>query len=285
MGHDTGVPRHGQGHGALIGESLPIRAIRGVVKRAASVRAPVLIIGQEGVGKESVARSIHQSSDRCDEPFVVVDVATVAPELTMCDLSGREGVESTGSAQGLERCFAQADRGVIFLDNIEKMPMHLEAVLRRVLLEAAIRPLGSGKEVAIDVRVISAAQIDPAQLAREDRFRRRLYFWLSAVRIDVPPLRSRPEDIEPLVRHFFDALSSGKSLDSDALRALKGYRWPGNVRELRKVVEALSSAVQGDLIRLADLPEPIASATDSSPRPSPGDHTDGEGRDEAPRYR
>jgi two-component system, NtrC family, nitrogen regulation response regulator NtrX len=248
----------------MIGDSAGLKRIMAAVGRAAPTNATVLITGESGVGKELVARTIHRNSLRSRERFVQVNCAAIPEELIESELFGHEKGSFTGATEKQVGKFEQADRGTIFLDEVGDMSAKTQAKVLRVLQEGEVERLGSARTVKVDVRVIAATNKNLEEEIERGHFREDLYFRLAVIPIHVPPLRERPEDIAPLVRHYIDYFSRDnnarpKRISQAALDALTRYRWRGNIRELRNTVERLIIMTAGDVIDLPDLPESVRS--------------------------
>src|SRR5438552_12367981 len=248
----------------MIGESAGLRQVMAAVARAAPTNATVLIQGESGVGKEPVARTIHRNSLRSRERFVQVNCAAIPEELIESELFGHEEGSFTGSTEKQVGKFEQADRGTIFLDEVGDMSAKTQAKVLRVLQEGEVERLGSARTIKVDVRVIAATNKNLEEEIEKGRFREDLYFRLAVIPIYVPPLRDRPDDTPPLVRHFMDYFSREnnvrpKRISQAALETLQRYRWKGNIRELRNTVERLHIMTGADTIDLADLPESLRS--------------------------
>src|ERR671936_265706 len=248
----------------MIGDSAGLKQVMAAVGRAAPTNATVLITGESGVGKELVARTIHRNSLRSRERFVQVNCAAIPEDLIESELFGHEKGSFTGATEKQVGKFEQADRGTIFLDEIGDMSAKTQAKVLRVLQEGEVERLGSARTVKVEVRVIAATNKNLEEEIEKGRFREDLYFRLAVIPIHVPPLRERPEDIAPLVRHYMDYFSREnnvrpKRITQPALEALQRYRWKGNIRELRNTVERLIIMTGGDTIDLSDLPELVRS--------------------------
>ncbi|MEM6789594.1 MAG: sigma 54-interacting transcriptional regulator [Myxococcota bacterium] len=222
-------------YGALRGQSEPMRRLFGLLDRVAERATTVLIEGETGTGKELVAEEIHRHSPRASKPFVVFDCGAVSHELIGSALFGHERGAFTGADAPRAGAFAAADGGTLFLDEVGELPLALQPALLRALDKGQIRRVGTDRYRAVDVRVVAATHRDLRQEVRDGRFREDLYFRLAVVRLRLPPLRDRPEDLELLVRHFLAEL--GEEVDLEAImRPLKSHPLPGNVRELRNLV-------------------------------------------------
>jgi DNA-binding NtrC family response regulator len=245
-------------HG-IIGGSRAMHAVIHTIEQVASARGPVTITGESGVGKELVARAIHEESARRDAPFVPVNCASVPEALLESEFFGHESGAFTGATQSRQGLFAGAEGGTLFLDEISELSAGLQAKLLRVLQEGAIRRVGADREVEIDARIIAATNLDLEEEVASGRFRDDLFYRLTTFMIEVPPLRAREGDLERLLAHFVQsyARDSGKQIEGfseTAVRALKQYPFPGNVRELQNVVEHAITFSGGRQIELQDLP-------------------------------
>jgi two-component system nitrogen regulation response regulator NtrX len=242
----------------MVGESPGLRQVWDAIKRAAPTNATVLLLGESGVGKELVARSIHRNSLRGRERFVQVNCAAIPEELIESELFGHEKGSFTGATEKQIGKFEQADRGTIFLDEVGDMSAKTQAKVLRVLQEGEVERLGSARTIKVDVRVIAATNKDLEAEIEKGHFREDLYFRLSVIPIRVPALRDRREDIPLLVRHFVDLFSRENNrrpqrFTSQALEYLQKARWKGNVRELKNTVERLLIMTPGDVIDVDDL--------------------------------
>jgi two-component system, NtrC family, nitrogen regulation response regulator NtrX len=242
----------------MVGESHTMRELREQIAMAAPTNGRVLIYGENGTGKELVARSVHALSRRRSGPFVEVNCAAIPEELIESELFGHVKGAFTGAVSDRRGRFEAADGGTIFLDEIADMSLKTQAKVLRALQEQVIDPVGGASSVRVDVRVIAATNKDlPAEI-RANRFREDLYFRLNVIPVFVPPLRDRDEDVPRLATHFMGELSREygrrpKAWDPGALAALRSYGWPGNVRELRNVIERLLIMVPGDTISVEHL--------------------------------
>jgi len=243
---------------AMVGESYVMQQLREQIAMAAPTNGRVLIYGENGTGKELVARSVHAMSRRRNGPFIEVNCAAIPEELIESELFGHMKGAFTGAMSDRRGKFELADGGTLFLDEIGDMSFKTQAKVLRALQEQVVEPVGGAASVRVDVRVLAATNKDlPAEI-RLGRFREDLYFRLNVIPIFVPPLRDRPDDILLLAQHFMTELSREygrrpKQFDAGAAAGLRSCRWPGNVRELRNVVERLMIMVPGDTIRLSDL--------------------------------
>src|SRR5262245_9562500 len=248
----------------IVGDSPPLRKVLEAVKRSAPTNATVMLLGESGVGKELVARTVHRNSTRAGQRFVQVNCAAIPEELIESELFGHEKGSFTGAAEKQIGKFEQADRGTIFLDEVGDMSPKTQAKVLRVLQEQEVERLGSARTIKVDVRVVAATNKNLEEAIAKGAFREDLYFRLNVIPILVPPLRERREDIPPLVQHFVRRFSDEhnvkvKRFDSQAMEALQRYRWRGNIRELRNAIERLMIMAPGDVVRLEDLPREIVS--------------------------
>jgi DNA-binding NtrC family response regulator len=244
--------------GGMIGSSAAHVAMLDHLHRASFGPSPVLVVGESGSGKELVARTIHELSPRAEGPFVPVNAAAVPEALAEGELFGHERGAFTGAGEARAGLFEAADGGTLFLDEVTEMPIALQAKLLRVLEDGRIRRVGGRSERVCDVRVIAATNRDPAEAVDTGRFRRDLLFRLDVLRVDVPPLRARRDDIPLLARHFLEACAqrygaAPRSLTAEAIASLQEHGWPGNVRELRNVLERAFVSSRSDFIDAEDL--------------------------------
>lgn len=225
----------------LIGESGAMRSLKETIAQVAKTESWVLINGPNGTGKELVARSIQKNSLRADKPFVKVNCAALPETLIEAELFGSEKGSFTGSIAPKQGKFVQADGGTIFLDEIGDMPLLAQSKVLRVLESKEISPLGSGKTMQVDFRVIAATNKDLPALIRKDAFREDLYYRINKIPIQTPPLKAMREDIPLLMQHFLVKMGRPSDISqlfsSDAVACLRSYDWPGNVREFNNVIE------------------------------------------------
>ena len=245
----------------LVGDSQPIRRLREEIALAAPTNGRVLILGENGTGKELVARMIHAQSLRKEEPFVEVNCAAIPEELIESELFGHVRGAFTGAVENKRGKFDLADGGTLLLDEIGDMSLRTQAKVLRVLQEQTFEPVGGSLSRQVDVRVIAATNKDLQQSIARGEFREDLYFRLNVIPLNVPPLRGRREDIPALIRHFLDRFASEygrrREIDAEAMEVLKRYDWPGNVRELRNTLERMVIMTGRGEIRLQDLPETV----------------------------
>jgi two-component system nitrogen regulation response regulator NtrX len=249
----------------MVGTSPAIQNLKEQITIAAPTSGWVLITGENGTGKELVARAIHHYSKRSDKPFVEVNCAAIPEELIESELFGHEKGAFTGATTQRKGKFDQANEGTLFLDEIGDMSLKTQAKILRILQERKFERVGGNRTIEVDVRVIAATNKDLEKQIREGHFRQDLYYRLNVLPFHVPPLRERREDIPLLAKHFLAFFCSKesretKSLEQDALEALAAYNWPGNVRELKNIVERLVIMTPHRSISLADLPPGIQQA-------------------------
>jgi two-component system, NtrC family, nitrogen regulation response regulator NtrX len=228
----------------MIGTSAPIQRIKDTIEKVAPTEARVLITGENGVGKELVARWIHEKSNRAGGPLVEVNCAAIPSELIESELFGHEKGSFTSAIKQRIGKFEQANSGTLFLDEIGDMSLNAQAKVLRALQEGKITRVGADKDISVDVRVIAATNKDLMKEVEEKRFRLDLYHRLSVILIHVPSLNERKDDIPQLVERFLDDICSDygtarKAISDEAIKELQHYNWTGNIRELRNVVERL----------------------------------------------
>ena len=247
-------------------ESPEMKKILKQVGKAAGSHATVLITGETGTGKEAVADLVHEGSGR--EPFVKVNCSAVPRDLLESEFFGHRKGAFTGAAYDKKGKFVEADKGSILLDEIGEMDSGLQAKLLRVIEEKKVDVVGGGS-VSVDVRVIASTNQSPEDLVKQGRFREDLFYRLNVIRIDVPPLRERKDDIEPLALRFIAAAAGDEkiTLAPEVMAALHDYEWPGNVRELKNLCERLVVLRESDAIGLDDLPRHVKSG---APAAAPG---------------
>jgi two-component system nitrogen regulation response regulator NtrX len=266
----------------MVGESPALRRLRAEIEQAAPSNGRALIFGENGTGKELVARAIHAGSLRAAGPFVEVNCAAIPEELIESELFGHVRGAFTGALAARKGKFELADGGTLFLDEIADMSLKTQAKVLRALQEQRIEPVGGAGSVEVDVRVIAATNKDLEEEIREGRFREDLYFRLNVIPFHVPPLRERREDIPLLAQHFMEVLSAEhgrrpRAIEPDLLEALSQLPWPGNVRELRNIIERLVIMTPGDTIDRRHLPASLLDALPAEAVPAPVDGEAGSG--------
>ena len=266
----------GGGVDAIVGGSEAVLAVLRQVRKVAPQRTSVLVTGESGTGKELVARAIHELSPRAAAPFVAVNCGAIPAELLESELFGHAKGAFTDAVRAKKGLAAEADGGTLFLDELGELPLPLQPKLLRFLQEGEVRPVGETRTQVVDVRVVAATARNLAEAARAGRFREDLYWRLAVVEVRLPPLRERPEDVEPLARHFLGRYAAlrpelaGLRFGAEALDALRAHHWPGNVRELMHAVERAVVLADGPEIREEDLPEAVR-APPAAGAPPPGD--------------
>jgi DNA-binding NtrC family response regulator len=249
--------------GRMIGSSPQMRKVYQTIEQAAPTSASVLIWGESGTGKELVAQTIHQLSPRASAPFVPINCAAIPETLLESEIFGHEKGAFTGAVDRREGCFELADRGTLLLDEIAEMTPATQVKLLRVLQERRFRRLGGRAEQSVDVRVIAATNVVPAEAVKSGKLREDLYYRLNVFAIELPTLRSRKEDLALLIQSFLTEFNQRNNknvsaLDSAAMRILEQYNWPGNIRELRNVMERAVILSTGEFIEAKHLPPLVA---------------------------
>jgi two-component system, NtrC family, nitrogen regulation response regulator NtrX len=260
----------------MVGESLALKKLRAEIAQAAPSNGRALIFGENGTGKELVARNIHALSLRAAGPFVEVNCAALPEELIESELFGHTKGAFTGALAARKGKFELADGGTLFLDEVGDMTLKTQAKVLRALQEQKVEPVGGTASVSVDVRVIAATNKNLEEEIRRGGFREDLYFRLNVIPFEVPPLRERREDIPHLARHFMASLASDygrrpKEIAPAAMELLASLPWPGNVRELRNTIERLLIMTPGDRIESAHLPASLVGALPPSPTPAPAE--------------
>ena len=249
------------GETRLLGESEGMKRVRALIDRAAPTDANVLILGENGTGKEIVAREIHRQSRRGDQPMVSIDLGATAESLFESELFGHSKGAFTGAAGDRMGRLKAADRSTLFLDEIGNLPIHLQPKLLTALEQRQVVPLGSNRPVPIDVRVVAATNLPAERLSDEERFRQDLLFRLNTIEIHLPPLRGRRDDIPLLLDHYLRLYERKydrpeRQVPADVMEALVKHDWPGNVRALRHAAERAVIMADGTSYRLDDFPLP-----------------------------
>lgn len=258
----------------IVGSSRDMRLVYEKIEAARKADSSVLICGESGTGKELVAKAIHYNGLRADKPFVPVNCAAMPRELIESELFGHKKGAFTGASSDYSGLFRAADGGTLFLDEIVEMPYGSQAKLLRALQEKRIRPIGGAEEAPVDVRVIASTNQDVEQAIHNNKFRKDLYYRLSVIRIELPPLRARPDDIPALVHHFIAKFNgvfqkTVKGIDKEALDVLARYQWPGNVRELESAIENAFAFGNSETIHKLNLPVYIAECVETDRHKSP----------------
>jgi two-component system, NtrC family, nitrogen regulation response regulator NtrX len=249
----------------MVGDSPALEQVRQLIAKVGPTPARVLITGENGTGKELVARGLHEASPRRDRPFVEVNCAAIPSELIESELFGHMKGSFTGAVADRAGKFEQADGGTLFLDEVGDMSLSVQAKLLRVLQEGMVTRIGGSKAIRVDVRVLAATNKDLDEEIAAGRFREDLLYRLNVVPIEVPTLGERPEDIPALVAHFVDQLSGGgvprRRFSVDAIKELQNRSWPGNVRELRNAVERALILGAGKIIGPEDIVQLLPNGT------------------------
>lgn len=254
--------------GRLLGDSPALVALRATIGKVARSQAPVYILGESGVGKELVARTIHEQGARAAGPFVPVNCGAIPAELMESEFFGHRKGSFTGAHADKPGLFQAAQGGTLFLDEVAELPLPMQVKLLRAIQEKTVRPIGAATEVPVDVRILSATHKDLSALVAESRFRHDLYYRLNVIELRVPPLRERTEDLPALAQAILARLAAGQGrpaplLGPDALVALATYAFPGNVRELENLLERALALADTDTLGAEDLQLPASS------RPAP----------------
>jgi DNA-binding NtrC family response regulator len=242
-----------QRFGAVVGKSLRMREVFAVLERISPTDLTVLIGGETGSGKDVIARAIHAESSRAKKPFVVFDCAAVAPNLIESELFGHVKGAFTGAMESRDGAFVRADGGTLFLDEIGELSLDLQPKLLRALEQRTVRPVGGGKEIPVDVRIIAATHRNLEQAVRDGKMRQDLFFRLSVVTVQVPALRHRAEDLPLLVEAVLLQLDKPLGIAPETMQILERYDWPGNVRELRNVIESAAAVCDSEQIEARHL--------------------------------
>lgn len=243
---------------ALVGNSLTIMELKEKIIMAAKTNSTVVITGETGTGKEMVANAIHHLSNRSKQRLVKLNAAALPPNLVESELFGYEKGSFTGALkEGKKGKFEQADRGTLFIDEINQMPLSVQPKLLRALEEKEIDRIGGTKSIPVDVRIIAATNEDLKKLVHEKKFREDLYYRINVFEVKIPPLRKRVEDLNELITHMIEEFNQSmgknvKGIDSFALTMLKKYSWPGNIRELRNKVEQAMHYCKDDYLKAKD---------------------------------
>ncbi|MBD8524182.1 sigma-54-dependent transcriptional regulator [Pseudomarimonas arenosa] len=250
----------------LLGDSTPITQLRSMIAKVARSQAPVFISGESGVGKELVARLIHEQGPRAEAPFVPVNCGAIPTELMESEFFGHRKGSFTGAIADKEGLFQAAQGGTLFLDEVAELPLHMQVKLLRVIQEKSVRPIGANTENPIDVRILSATHTNLNDRVQDGRFRHDLFYRINVIELHVPPLRKRTEDIALLADAILRKLAAengdpGYQLAADASKALRYYPFPGNVRELENILERAVALCDAGTIHEEDLRLPSNSPT------------------------
>lgn len=245
----------------LLGDSVIMANVRKKIAKLARSQAPIYISGDSGTGKELVATLIHQKGPRANKPFVPINCGAIPQELMESEFFGHLKGSFTGAIADKKGLFQSADGGTLFLDEIADLPLHMQVKLLRAIQEKSIRPVGSDKELPVDVRILSATHKSLAQLVEQGKFRQDLYYRINVIELKLPTLSQRKEDIEPLAHHILGKLNTQNAdvnvnFSDNALNALRHYPFPGNVRELENILERAIALCENNTIQADDLQLP-----------------------------
>jgi two-component system response regulator HydG len=246
----------------MIGASAPVQKVKELIERVADADAALLITGESGTGKELVARAVHQRSRSSTGPFVAINCAAIPEALLESELFGHVKGAFTDARAPRQGLFLKANGGTLFLDEIGELPIGMQSKLLRALQERTVRPVGGDKEIPYEARVITASNRDLEAEVAERRFREDLFYRINVLRIDVPPLRVRGNDVLFLAQHFLKQFSQQTTkkvigLSPPVAEKLMAYSWPGNVRELQNCIERAVAFARFDELTVDDLPEKI----------------------------
>jgi len=256
-------PEPSENASRLLGDSAAMDALRATIAKVARSQAPVYIVGESGVGKELVARTIHEQGARAAGPFVPVNCGAIPGELMESEFFGHKKGSFTGAHADKPGLFQAAHGGTLFLDEVAELPLQMQVKLLRAIQEKSVRPVGSASEVPVDVRILSATHKDLSELVQDGRFRHDLYYRINVIELRVPPLRERREDLPQLAAAILRRLARSQQLPTpllspSALDTLSGYAFPGNVRELENILERALALAEGDSIGASDLHLPAS---------------------------
>jgi DNA-binding NtrC family response regulator len=250
--------RLSEGLGSMIGRSAEMEKLYRILSKVAQSTHPVLVLGESGTGKELVARTIHAFGPNANKPFLPVDCGSLVPTLIESELFGYVKGAFTGANRSKDGLLVSAEDGTVFLDEIGELSLDLQAKLLRALQEKEVRPVGATHRLPIKARIVAATNRDLADMVERGTFRKDLYYRLNVVKLQLPPLRARREDIPLLAAHFLDRISrehgTNFMLSDEALRTMMRHDWPGNVRELENAVERACALSSGPVLHLGDLP-------------------------------
>jgi two-component system response regulator HydG len=263
--------RSKSGFGNIIGTAPEMEKLYRIIAKVAMSSHPVLILGEAGTGKELVARAIHSAGPHRDKPFLLVDCASLSAAQLEQELFGYAKGAFAGATRPKPGLLEIGRGGIVFLDEVSALPLEVQSKLLRALQEKEVRPAGSTRRVAIDVRILAASNRDLEAACAQGSFRKDLFFRLAVVNLRIPPLRDRKQDIPLLVGTFLErvARTSGQeySISDDALRRLLAYDWPGNVRELERCIDRACTLSSGPVVHMSDLPSQLQDVDVSVPAP------------------
>ncbi|PKM02622.1 MAG: sigma-54-dependent Fis family transcriptional regulator, partial [Gammaproteobacteria bacterium HGW-Gammaproteobacteria-5] len=258
------------------GESSIMAQLRATIDKLSRSQAPVYISGESGVGKERVARLIHEQGSRASSAFIPVNCGAIPAELMESEFFGHRKGSFTGAHADKEGLFQAANGGTLFLDEVAELPLHMQVKLLRVIQEKSVRPVGASAEAPVDVRILSATHKDLSHLVADGKFRHDLFYRINVIELKVPPLRERRDDIPDLAAAILTRLAHDnnepvRTLSSGAVGALQTYVFPGNVRELENILERAVALAEGDRLTAEDLHLPV-SAPSFSVSDAPSNH-------------
>ena len=265
-----GQLRDGWHYRFMVGRGPAMQKVFSVIERAAPVRTTVLVSGESGTGKEVVARALHEASPRKNNPFLAINCGAIPENLIESTLFGHERGAFTGADRAAKGYFRDADGGTLLLDEIGELPLGMQSKLLRVLEESAVTPVGTTAPQKVDVRIVAATNRNLEEEAKAGRFRQDLFFRLNILRVDLPPLRDRIDDLPLLTRYFLDEICKTnafepREIDPTLLEAFSKYNWPGNIRELKNTLESLVILSGRRLLSAEDLPDRFSRHIDLSP--------------------
>lgn len=258
----------------LIGQTPQINKLKAKITKQARSQAPIYISGESGCGKELVARMIHEQGPRADAPFIPVNCGAIPSELMESEFFGHMKGSFSGAVSDKEGLFKAAQGGTLFLDEVADLPLAMQVKLLRAIQEKSIRPVGGHQEEAIDVRILSATHKDLQQLVDKGDFRQDLFYRINVIKLDVPSLKERADDIPLLTQHFLTAIAQecqieNARIDAEAMAALEAYEFPGNVRELENIIERAFTLCEDDTIQVQDLQLQPAASVEQTAEPEP----------------
>ena len=260
----------------LLGESEAMQALREKIDKLARSQAPVYLRGESGVGKELVAKQIHELGPRASANFVPVNCGAIPTELMESEFFGHIKGSFTGAVSDKEGLFQAANGGTLFLDEIAELPIHMQVKLLRAIQEKAIKPIGGQKEIPVDIRLLSATHKDLAKEVETGSFRQDLYYRINVIELNIPPLRERMSDLPILAEFMLTRISDQNgnttySISKDAIEKLQMYSFPGNIRELENILERAATLCDGDQITAKDLDLPESKSPTQSDQPDPNE--------------
>ena len=253
----------------LLGQSEAIKETRKKIQKLSRSQAPVYIHGESGVGKELVAKLIHEQGPRAEKSFVPVNCGAIPTELMESEFFGHKKGSFTGATTDKQGLFQAADGGTLFLDEVADLPLAMQVKLLRAIQEKAVRPIGSQKEISVNVRILSATHKNLSELTDKGEFRQDLYYRINVIELEVPSLREHPEDISVLAKHLLQKIAQEwqtetPKLDENSLKALNEYSFPGNVRELENILERAMTLHENQIITQDDLQLPNSTGKETS---------------------